>query len=168
MLDVARAPEALRAAVLALKAASRDLRTDINRATRETMNPVWKSLVEQRATSARDRAILGKGARIKAGNPPAGQAATSRRALRGGLSPVDNWQAIEFGADRERVTTYDRRSKNGGSHTVTRHTARQLPPRIRSGRVVYPAVADIGPRLASLWVSIIVRKYHDAAEKGSS
>lgn len=168
MLDVGRAPAAIRAAVLALKAADRTLRTDINRATRETMNPVWRGLIEGNATNRRDSAILAKGAKIKAGNPPAGQAATSRRPLRGGLSPVDHWQALEFGADREKTSTYTRKSKNGGTHQVTRHASRQLPPRIRSGRVVYPAVADIGPRLASLWVQIIVRKYHDAAEEASS
>lgn len=165
MIDVGRAPAQVRAAVLALKRAGRDLRSDINKATRAEMTPVWKSLVESAARTSQDTAVLAKGARIKAGNPPAGQAATSRRALSGGLKPADNWQSIEFGADRNKTSTYTRKSKNGGSHQVTRHASKQLPQRIRTGRVVYPALAQIGPRLASLWVQIIVRKYAEAAEE---
>ena len=31
-----------------------------------------------------------------------------------------------------------------------------------------PAFAEIGPRMVSLWVQLIVKTYHDAAEKGAS
>lgn len=155
----------LRATVLALKAADRDLRNDINRATTATMGPVWKSLVEANASRPMDARVLAKGARIKPGNPPVAMAAMSRRALSGGFVPTDRWHAFEFGADRETTTTYERRSPLGTVHQVTRHTRRQLPPRIRAGRVVYPAFADIVPRLISLWVQLVIRKYADAAER---
>lgn len=168
MLDVARAPAAVRAAVLALKAADRGLRSDINKATREVLNPVWRQLIDQRTRTRRDDKVINKGVRIKAGNPPAGIAATSKRALSGGLVPSDSWQVLEFGADNGRVTTYDRRSKNGGTHKVTRHTTRQLPGVSRTGHIVYPSVKAMGPRLASLWVQLIVRKYYEAAEEAGS
>lgn len=157
----------LRAVVLALKAADRDLRSDINRATRETLNPVWRGLVDVNATYRRDQAVLAKGTRIKAGNPPVAVAASSRRKLRGGLVPAEQWHAHEFGADREATATYQRRSPKGTVHTVTRHTRRQLPPRYRKGRVVFPAFAEFAPRAVSLWVQLIVRKYNEAAEQAS-
>lgn len=150
-----------------MKSAGRELRNDINRATRAEMNPVWRSLVSLHSTYRRDGLVIARGARIKAGNPPVAVAATSKRPLSGGLVPAQDWHVIEFGAGaRERYTTYRRRSPNGGTHLVRRRTMRGLPRRIRSGRVAYPAVADIAPRMVSLWVQIIVRKYLEAAEKG--
>lgn len=166
MLDVGRAPAAIRAAVLALKAADRGLRSEINKATRTTMTPVWKDLISTRARTSQSKKVLNAGVRIKAGNPPAGVAASSKRKLRGGLVPADSWQAIEFGAP-DKVTTYTRKSRNGGTHEVTRHTTRQLPTRAPKGHVVYPAVKAFVPRLVSLWVQTIVRTYYDAAEEAS-
>lgn len=163
MLSV-RGSRELRAAVLALRAARREVRNDINRATRQIMNPVWRTLVASRARTALDRRVLDTGVRVAPGNPPALVAAGSRRRLPGGLVPAEQWHAVEFGANREKVTTYSRRSPSGGTHQVRRHTARQLPARNRKGRVVHPAVADIAPRLAALWVQLIVRKFSDAAE----
>lgn len=165
MLSV-RGSRELRAAVLALKAARREVRNDINRATRQTLAPIWKQEVGQRARTTQDQRVLARGARIAAGNPPSVVAASSRRALSGGLVPVESWHAVEFGANRDAVTTYQRTSPGGVVHQVTRHTRRGLPPRYRSGRVLYPAVAGTIPRLAALWVQLIVRKFNEAAETG--
>ena len=163
MLSV-RGSRELRAAVLAVRTARREVRNDIARATRQTMNPVWRDLVASRARTALDRRVLDTGVRVAAGNPPALVAAGSRRRLPGGLTPAEDWQPVEFGADPDTVTTYTRRSPSGGTHQVRRHTTRQLPARRPKGRVVYPAVAQIAPRLASLWVQLIVRKFSDAVE----
>lgn len=162
----ARGSRELRAAASAVKVARRDIVNDIARATRETMNPVWRDAVARRARTSVDTAVLAKGARIVAGNPPSMVAATSKRKLPGGLVPAEDWQALEFGADRDKVTTYTRRGHGGSTHQVTRHTARQLPARAPKGRVVYQAVREMGPRLAALWVSIVVRKFAEAFEKG--
>lgn len=132
------------------------------------MSPVWKDLINTRSRTRQTKAVINKGVRIKAGNPPAGVAAGSSRALRGGLKPAVQWPIFEFGTnDANRVTTYDRRSKNGGTHKVTRHTTRQLPARARGGHVVYPTLRQFIPRLVSLWVQTIVRTYHEAAEEAS-
>ena len=158
----------LKALVLAFKAADRDIRNTINRETRAKMSPVWKSMVELHATYAVDAAVIAKGAKIQAGNPPVATAATSKRALRGGLVPADTWQPIEFGAvAREKLTTYDRTSPKGTPHKVTRHTARQLPRRADKGRVAYPAFAAVAPRLAALWAQIVVKTYMDAADRAA-
>lgn len=152
----------LKAAVLAMKAADRDLRARINAATRDEIGPEWVHAVNQHAVRSLDRKVIASSARIKAGNPPVAVAATSTRKLRGGLVPAQQWAPIEFGGTFNKVTTYTRRSPKGRMHKVTRHTARQLPARQRSGRVAFPAFADIAPRAVSLWVSIIVKVYNDA------
>lgn len=156
----------LKAAVLALKAADRDLRRTINAATKDVIGPVWTSAVEAEASSTLDRAVVVKGVRLKPGNPPSAVAASSVKRLRGGLLPADQWHAVEFGSDRNRVTTYQRRGRKGAAHTVRRHTTRQLPARTAGGRVAMPAFKAVAPRAVSLWVQIIVRKYAVAAQEG--
>ena len=161
----------LRAVVLAMKAADREIKRDINRRTRETMNPVWKSLVEGNlaGTGALTTRLLGSGVRIKAGNPPAAQAAQSRRAIgrRKNLKPVTDYHLGEFGvADPEAWSHYERKNRNApGMHKVKRRASRGLPSRAQNGRVVYPAFAEIAPRMVSLWVQTVVRTYYDAVER---
>lgn len=152
--------------MLGLKAADRTVRNDINKATRATLNPVWRDLVARRARTRLDTRVIAAGARIAAGNPPAALAAQSKRKLPGGLTPVESWSAVEFGADQDTVTTYTRTKPRGGTTTVTRHTTRQLPARSPKGRVAYRALREIGPRATALWVQIIVRRFNDGAEKG--
>lgn len=157
---------ALEAAVLAFKRGDRALKSTMNKETRTRMTPVWKSLVESKAAArgGTSAVVLGKGARIKAGLPPVAVAATSGRKMRGGLTPRDDWHAFEFGGQRSKETTYTRRSPKGTTHQVTRHTSRQLPGRTKQGWVVYPAVAEITPRMVSMWIFIIAETYRNAAE----
>lgn len=145
-----------------MKAMDRSLRSDVNRETRSMAGPVWKQEIQSRVRTPMDTRVLAKGAALRAGNPPVLVAATSNRKLRGGLVPGNDWKWFEFGANRNKTKTYSRRSKNGGKHQVTRHTARQLPAHQKGGRVVFPAVADIAPRIASLWVQTVVRKVYEA------
>lgn len=155
----------LQAAVLALKAADRDLKRTINAATRDVIGPVWVDAVSSRASSTLDRAVVVKGTRLKPGNPPTAVAASSTKRLRGGLLPGDQWAAVEFGSTQDRVKSYRRRNRvGGGSHQVRRHTTRQLPARVPSGRVALPAFAEVAPRAVSLWVQTIVREYSNAVE----
>lgn len=156
--------EELRAVVLAFKALDRTLKRDINAQTRAVLGPVWQQEVAARLRTPMDSLVLGAGVRVKAGNPPVVQAATSRKAIGGRLRPANDWQGWEFGSEGYRRTTYDRRSKNGGTHTVTRNTMTQMPPRYRTGRVAYPALAATAPRMAALWVQTVVRAVHLAAE----
>lgn len=165
MLDV-RGSDELKAVVLALAGARQPLRNDINRATRQTFNPIWRAELARRARTDLDRSVIVKGARILPGNPPVAVAATSKRALRGGLVPVESWQALEFGQSRQDTTTYSRTSVKGTTHQVTRHTTRQLPPRYAKGRMGYPALEELAPRLASLWVQLIVKRFTTALEAG--
>lgn len=156
------------AVVLGLKLMGKDLRRDINKATRDDLNPVWKALVAVEAQNHQDYKILTPGTRIVGGNPPSVQAASGNKKLSGGGTPNSLGHAYEFGTpNRQEVNTYDRRNKKtGGTHKVTRHTSRQLPYVERKGRVIYPAFAMFAPRMVSLWVQMVVRKTHEAFEKG--
>jgi len=163
----ARGSRELRAAGLALKLAERDVRNSINRSMRSVMNTAWRGAVTERARTPLERRVLDTGVRVAPGIPPTLHAAGSKRALPGGLVPASDWHAAEFGADRDVVTTYDRRNRrSGGTHKVTRHTRRHLPARKTTGHVVWPAVAEVAPRIAALFVQTIVRGIHEAAEKG--
>lgn len=150
---------------LAFKRLPRDLVRDINRAVRAELGPIWTAEVDRAARTDLDRRVLGPG-RVKAGNPPVLQAATSVRGIGRPrrLKPAEHWHAFEFGANREKVTAYTRRSPKGGTHTVRRHVNRGLPPRIRTGRVIYPAASKAAPRAAALVVATVVRRIHLAAE----
>jgi len=154
----------LKGVVLALKVIEKPVRAEISKETRGTLNPVWRDAVASHARTRMDAAVFGKGARIAAGNPARAVAASSRRALSGGFTPDRDGRALEFGVDRNKESTYSRRSRNG-THQVTRHTRRGLPARNRRGRVVYPAFAEFGPRLTSMWVQIVVRNIHKALEE---
>jgi hypothetical protein len=148
----------------------KDLRKSINDATRATMNPAWQDLVKAKADAPMSKTVIVPGTRIAAGNPPAAKAGNSTRKLSGGVAPVDLYRAEEFGTkDREKTKTYTRKNtRNGGSHQVTRRTRRQLPAYNAKGRVAYPAFAQLAPRMASLWAQIVVKKTHEAFEKGSN
>ena len=158
----AASSDTFRAAALALKLLPREVRNEINRMTRAEMNPEWRKIIGEKATSKMDRLVLAKGARVAPGNPTVLIAASSKRPLSDGLVPDnrDIAAAFEFGTpDRNKKETYTRKGS-----PVTRRTERQLPWRT-NGRVVYAAFAEIGPRLASMWVQTIVRKIMEAHEK---
>ena len=166
----ARGSRELRAAGYALKLVPRDVRNSINRSMRAQMNPAWRGAVAERARTALDRRVLDTGVRIAPGNPPVLYAAASSRPIRrgtGGLVPAASWHAVEFGADQEKLITYDRRNrKNGGTHQVIRHGQRGLPARVPKGRVLMPAAAELSRRLASLFTQTVVRGVMDAADGG--
>lgn len=153
-----------RAVTLALKAAGKDLRKDINKATRDTINPVWRDAVSRHASTTLDRLVLVKGARIAAGNPSQAVAGSSTKALPGGLVPAKHAAAFEFGVPNPHVyTDYSRRHPRSGKvHDVRRRTMTGLPIRKNNGRVIYPAFAETAPRMVSLWTQLIMRKVYDA------
>jgi hypothetical protein len=158
----------LKAVVLGLKQVSRSFRSDMNKATRTTMTPVWKQVVSANAsgTSSFVSRMLNNNVRVKAGNPPVLMAAGSKRGIgkRKDLTPGEHFYLAEFGGRSQTTSTYTRKSKNGGRHQVTRRTRTGLPPRVPGGRVVYPAAAEWIPRATSLWVQLFMRQVYDAVE----
>lgn len=154
-----------KAVALALKLIPRQLKNDINRESRKMGNDVWRPIVDSHARTKTDRLVLAKGARVKPGNPMVLTAATSKRALSGGLIPNEGGRIFEFGSkSRQAPSDYERKNRaSAGTHHVRRRTKRGLP-QPSSGRVVYEAAAEIAPRITSLWVQLIVRKIYEAHE----
>lgn len=161
----------LQAVALGFKLVSKEIRKDINATVRDVLNPIWREAINDRASRGGDRLdglVFAKSARVAAGNPARVMAATSKRPLRkgtGGLRPDVDGRGLEFGTDNpEAKTTYTGHTPAGKPYEVTRRTRRHMPSAKRSGRIVYPAFADVMPRMVSLWVSLVARKFYDAFE----
>lgn len=155
------------AVVYGLKLVPRDVRNRINRDTRSTLKPIWQQEIQKHlaGTDTFTGRMIGKGL-VSGGNPPIMRAATSRRPLRpGGVTPDLEGYLAEFGGRDTLYSTYRRRSRNGGTHAVKRRTKLGLPITDRTGRVVYPAAAEVAPRMASLWVQTFVRDVYQAIEE---
>lgn len=154
----------LTAVALGLRIVDKSIRADINKQTREALNPLWRETLGIHAGANKmDQLILVKGARVVAGNPTSVIAGASRRALSGGGVPVELARGREFGAPSRLnfVTTFNRKTAYA---PVTRHTKRQVPAAVKRGRVVYPAFAEMAPRMVSLWVQIVARNFHEKFE----
>lgn len=163
MLDVRKSPE-LQAAILTMRRLDSELRRDIYEGSRAEIGGAWLPALQQRAGTALERRIILKGARVRVGTDGFSLlAATSKKALRNGLVPADDWAGAEFGA-RPRVLTYKRRSTLGNIHSVTRRINTQFRPRVKDGRVAFDAASELGTRLVAAWVRIIVDKVRAAAQ----
>lgn len=158
-------PPALRAAVLAMRVADKNIKRDINTRVRDTFNPVWKQIVAQNqgGFSITDSMVQAN-ARIRGGNPPALIAGNSRRTFGRALIPTRDWHLVEYGM-RDHPTKYSRRSKNGGTHQVKRVIGTGWPARTKQGRILGPATTEILPRITSFFIQSVKRAYIDAWEK---
>lgn len=155
------------AAALALRSVSKEARSAVNRETRKVVNKAWREELAGKARTSQDTRILLKGAKVVGTTAPTLTAASSRKALRGGLVPAESWRAQEFGAARNERSTYQTRSRKGKPYRVTRRTKRQLPDHRKGGRVLYPAVGEMGPRMFALWTQTTIREIYNALKKGS-
>ncbi len=135
-------------------AIDRQLATHVPRAA----DAIWSPETALKYAASRlDRAALG-GARVRA----SGRSVT----MTGATSPrvPGLWAPVEFGAGGDKVTTYTRRGRKGGTHAVTRHTQRQLPARNAKGRVLYRSGAEAMRRFYRLIGSTVVRTIHETLE----
>ncbi len=167
VLSTFEAPKALRAAVLAMRAATKDMKREINQAMRAEFNPVWKQeLTQNLGGFSRADDMMLKGARLAAGNPPALVAATSRARYGRALIPQRDWHLVEFGVSESYKHRYQRRSAHG-THTVARDVNTGWPARSKRGRIADPAARAILPRIASHWIQSVIKTWILAAEKGA-
>jgi len=156
----------LQGTILAMKGMDRELAKQIRRVTKQIVQPVWQRAVAERAKTRLESLVLGSTARAAVSDQNVSlQSATIGRSLSGGLKPSASWHAVEFGADRDVYETYTTTSSRGKRYDVRRRTRRQLVTRKKTGYVVFPAVAEIIPRIASLWVQTTVRTFHEQLEK---
>lgn len=154
----------MRAVAGALQSLDRETKKFLRKETKDMAEDEWKSaLVQNVSTTVEDR-VLVKTATVKVSDQNVTLTSAGKgRALSGGLKPTEHYAAVEFGADPEKVT-YTARSKTGRNYKVTRNTRGQLRPRNPKGYVVWPAAADIIPRIAALRFQTVIRTTYEALE----
>jgi hypothetical protein len=134
----------LKATVLAMQVVDKQIQSSIRKETRSVGASAWREELERRPAIEQQSRMLVRTARVSATNNGLTlTAATQKRAvLSGGGSPIRLGKAYEFG------------SRKG----------RGIPPTRRGGYIVYPALAEVAPRLISLWTQTVMRHAHDALE----
>ena len=164
-LDVLNSRE-LQAVLLAVRGADKAIQTQIRKHTKDIGQPEWVAALNARNPSRLQHRALVQTARLSVSNQNVRlSSATVGRSLTGGFNPKTEYAAAEFGADRNKRTTYRATSVRGRSYTVhNRRSTQQLPRRNRTGYVFYPAAAEIIPRLAALWTQTVVRTFAEALE----
>jgi hypothetical protein len=158
----------LQGVIVAMKGLEPEVAKQIRRVTKQVVEPIWKAEISKRAAGDEFRTrVLADTARVTVSNQNVTlKSAHIGRSLSGGPKPSVLMHNAEFGADRSRTQTYTARSRKGASYKVkNRHTTRQFEQRLKGGYVVYPAVAKIIPRIASLWVQTTVRTFYELIEK---
>ena len=99
---------------------------------------------------------------MQVGVPTHLKAANSRRATSSGADRGDLSIFYEFGTTNPNMLVrYPRRSKNGGTHSVTRHVSRGLPARRRRGYVTGPAVSKFIKRAARLHAQTLTKTVYE-------
>jgi len=155
----------LQATILALKTLDRETRKQIRTHTKAMVDTEWNKALAEQADTRLEHAVLVATGRVRVSDQNVQlTSATVGRTLRGGLNPKTSAAAVEFGADPA-VTTYEATSSRGKRYTVRRNTRNQLKARRKTGYVVYPAAAQIIPRIASLWIQTTARTIFDMLER---
>ena len=161
----ARSSLVLRATIYALRGAPKEIQGNIRRYTKEAIVPEFQKAMAEHASTRLEAAALVATARATVSNQNIKLSAGSvGGALSGGLLPKRDAHAVEFGGDRNARATVRSRSRKGTPYTSIRRTRAQLRPRRRSGYVFFPTMAEIIPRVLSLWVQTTVRTLNDALE----
>lgn len=163
-IDVFKSRELL-ATIYAIRSIDKTLQKQIRTQTKQVAAPEWtKALAERADTRLEHRVIVGTSVVTVSNQNVRVQAAGKGRALRGGLQPTRDYNAVEFGANTERAT-YQRRSRKGRMHSVTRVINTQLKPHSGNrGYVFWPAAREMVPRMARLWAQTTVRTIANALE----
>jgi hypothetical protein len=160
--------EAVRETIAALKLANKNVQKQIRAQSKRVIEPVYKEALATAAGST--RSFYGQGiiqsARVKISEQNVTVSTGSTKGkFRNGLDMRKSIRSMEFGSSGGRKTTYNRKSRRGGTHKVTRLTMGQFGPKAPKGRVFYPAVRELAPRVISLWVQTVIREYADALER---
>ena len=154
----------LQAALVALKVLPKEVTVQTRKHTKRLVDAEWRDGLSKRAVSHLQKRVLVDSAVSSVTNSNVSmKSATKGRVGRNPSHVLAS--GSEFGADREAYTRYSRRSKNGGSHTVTRRLRRGFGwHRGRQGRVVFPTAQDLAPRIASMYVQTLLRTTAEAFE----
>lgn len=152
------ASKELQAVIVGMKGFDRPLAKFIRAQTKRVVGPAWVEAVQKRARSPLETATLGRTATVQVRDENVVLIAGGKGKLLRQAPTLA--KAAEFGAQRDFVGTAT--STRGKKYR--RKTQRQLPRFNRKGNVVYPAAANVIPRIAALWVQTSVRALHATFE----
>ncbi len=156
----------IQAAVLAVRAANKELQAEIRKYTKAEITPDWQEVMLGHAETRQEVVGLAETARVAVSNQNVRiSTATVNASFAGGLDVKTSGTAIEFGAKQDKTSTFTQRSRKGREYTRTSHTHRQFRPFNKTGYVFYPSIASVIPRYASLWVQTCMRTIGDALDK---
>ena len=160
----------LQAILLAVRRAPKEIQAQIRKQSKAIAQPEWQKSMAEHARTRLEHMVLVRTARVSVSNQNIRLSSASiGKSLAGGLKPSQSYAAVEFGADRSSTRTYEATSRKGRRYTVhQRRTTAQLRPRNVNGFVFYPAVAQMIPRIASLWAQTTVRTFAEALEGKSN
>lgn len=164
-IDV-RGSRELQAVIFALRLVDSTFRKVYRREVKRIAEPEFRKALAQHASTRLENRVLVNTAVVRASDQNIRMMSASKgRKLSGGLNPKTDYAAVEFGANRDNKTTYQRTNRSGGGkHKVTRAASRQFRARNRDGYTFYPTVRKFIPRMASLAAQTLVRTLGNATE----
>lgn len=148
-LDARRSPS-LRAAIRVMTTMPRETAKLTRRYSKSVIVPEWKRSLERRAADPVSMRRLARPSTVY----------VTDRGVRLVAGRGDLIRQTEFGAAREKFTTYRRQGD-----PVTRRTQRQFRHYRDGGYVVYPSAEEMIPRIGALWVQTIYRTVAETIEK---
>jgi hypothetical protein len=163
-IDVLKSPQLL-ATIYALRSIDKTLQAQVRKYTKMHAEPEWRKALAERADTRLEHRVIVDTSVVSVSNQNVRiQSASKGRPLTGGLNPKTTYAPVEFGGKKGAKSTYRRKSRKGGTHSVTRDTRAQLKPFRRGGYVFWPAAKEMVPRLAALWVQTAVKTIGNALE----
>lgn len=174
-IDV-RSSDLLKAIILSVKAAPKNVQSNIKKYAKADIVPAWQQELEaQHATPLQQKLLVGTGRATVTNTTVNLRSGGVNAAVSGGLSTdtqgksgggdQSSYRGAEFGANQFLTVSYKSRSKKGKEFVVhNRHTQKQFPAANKTGYVVYPAARKVIPRVAALWVQTVIRTLHEAFE----
>lgn len=154
-LDVNQSRE-LQATILALKAAQRQVRLDINKEARNAIRPLWQQELNSRAHSRMEQALIVARARATASDRGVRVTAANGRELRGGLDPATGWPGAEFGARSKRVSKGEVSKRTRRPYQRDQVINRQFKGRTQHGRIAFDAASAAMTKVVGIWVRTVV------------
>jgi hypothetical protein len=162
-IDVKSSRE-LQALILSVRQADKDVQKEIRQRTKPMIQAEWKKALAENAMTRVESIALVDSARVAVSNQNVKlKSGGLARKLSGGARVFEISKQAEFGAALKTIRYQGRRGSK--SFPVERTAGGQFRYENKKGYVVYPAAAEIIPRLASLWVQTAVRTFHEALEK---
>jgi hypothetical protein len=160
-IDLRDAPPQFRLAAAAVAAMPAHVRKELGKSVRREIVPVairaYSQMAGAQSTGNRLPFDLIRSMKVTArGGIVTGFRFGSNRRLSGGATLAELARPIEFGSSGTRTTTYTRRGRRSGSHSVTRRTTEAFTPRRATGRVIWPGTYDVvAPRVLALWIGLV-------------